>query len=35
MGRADSLIHVKADGDKINIICHKEEQMQMVIDFMI
>ena len=31
MGRADSLIHVKADGDKINIICHKEEQMQMVI----
>ena len=30
MGRADSLIHVKADGDKINIICHKEEQMDAV-----
>ena len=31
MGGDDSLIHVKSDGDKINIICHKEEQMQMVI----
>ena len=31
MGRADSLIHVKADGDKINIICHKEEQQDNVV----
>tara|TARA_B100000029_G_scaffold134188_1_gene128450 strand:+ start:753 stop:995 length:243 start_codon:yes stop_codon:yes gene_type:complete len=31
---ADNLVYVKTNGDQINIICHKEDQMQMVIEKM-